>query len=229
MISDDTAKWLFDTIDSVKWDQGHPDSKKHTAMRKKALMELAVLISKMPPLEEDSHYVWLVSDGGHHWNKVGCIKLVRELTGMGLKEAKDKVEGVLDDLGLNTFSIKCKAFQAEMFEALGCTVTKTLVAKEGTIPQVTEMVERACYLKFSEASTTVKVYGNEPPTGEGEVAMFVTAKIPKSLFSSIKLRAHLNVPEGPGVSEEMLLDLKNAVGMSYGKAVQLIVEPAESP
>lgn len=43
-----------------------------------------------PAEEKDEFDVVLSSAGG---NKIACIKAVREVTGLGLKEAKDKVEG----------------------------------------------------------------------------------------------------------------------------------------
>ena len=42
-------------------------------------------------VEEQTEFVTMTSFGA---NKVGVIKVIRELTGLGLKEAKDLVEGV---------------------------------------------------------------------------------------------------------------------------------------
>jgi large subunit ribosomal protein L7/L12 len=43
------------------------------------------------PVEEQTEFTVILSDFGS--NKVGVIKAVRELTGLGLKEAKDLVDG----------------------------------------------------------------------------------------------------------------------------------------
>jgi ribosomal protein L7/L12 len=42
-------------------------------------------------IEEQSEFTVMLSD--HGTNKVGVIKAVREITGLGLKEAKDLVDG----------------------------------------------------------------------------------------------------------------------------------------
>jgi large subunit ribosomal protein L7/L12 len=44
------------------------------------------------PVEEQTEFDVILTNFGA--NKVGVIKVVRELTGLGLKEAKDLVEGV---------------------------------------------------------------------------------------------------------------------------------------
>jgi len=45
-----------------------------------------------PAAEEQTEFTVTMSEFGA--NKVGVIKVIRELTGLGLKEAKDLVEGV---------------------------------------------------------------------------------------------------------------------------------------
>jgi large subunit ribosomal protein L7/L12 len=45
-----------------------------------------------PPAEEKTEFTVTMSEFGA--NKVGVIKVIREITGLGLKEAKDLVEGV---------------------------------------------------------------------------------------------------------------------------------------
>lgn len=44
-----------------------------------------------PAAEEKTEFTVILSDAGA--NKVGTIKVVREITGLGLKEAKDLVDG----------------------------------------------------------------------------------------------------------------------------------------
>ena len=45
-----------------------------------------------PAVEEQTEFTVTMSSFGE--NKVGVIKVIREITGLGLKEAKDLVEGV---------------------------------------------------------------------------------------------------------------------------------------
>jgi len=45
-----------------------------------------------PAAEEQTEFTVMMSEFGA--NKVGVIKVIREITGLGLKEAKDLVEGV---------------------------------------------------------------------------------------------------------------------------------------
>ncbi len=57
----------------------------------------AVAMAAMPaagaaaPAEEKTEFKVVLADGGA--NKINVIKVVRELTGLGLKEAKDLVDG----------------------------------------------------------------------------------------------------------------------------------------
>ena len=52
----------------------------------------AVAVAAAPAAEEKTEFnVTMTSFGA---NKVGVIKVIREITGLGLKEAKDLVEGV---------------------------------------------------------------------------------------------------------------------------------------
>lgn len=54
-------------------------------------------------------------------NKVGVIKVVRELTGLGLKEAKDLVEGVPSTIKEGVSKADADAMKAKLTEA-GATV-----------------------------------------------------------------------------------------------------------
>lgn len=45
-----------------------------------------------PPVEEQTEFTVVMTNFGS--NKVGVIKVIREITGLGLKEAKDLVEGI---------------------------------------------------------------------------------------------------------------------------------------
>jgi large subunit ribosomal protein L7/L12 len=46
----------------------------------------------VPPVEEQTEFTVVMTSFGS--NKVGVIKVIREITGLGLKEAKDLVEGI---------------------------------------------------------------------------------------------------------------------------------------
>ena len=50
------------------------------------------------PVEEKTEFDLILTEAGE--KKINVIKVVRELTGLGLKEAKDLVEGDLDDVDL---------------------------------------------------------------------------------------------------------------------------------
>jgi len=71
------------------------------------------------PVEEQTEFnVVLTSFGA---NKVGVIKAVRSLTGLGLKEAKDAVEGVPTVLKEGVPKAEAEAAKKELEEA-GATV-----------------------------------------------------------------------------------------------------------
>jgi large subunit ribosomal protein L7/L12 len=63
-----------------------------TAAAPVAMMAGGAAAAAAPVVEEQTEFtVTLTSFGA---NKVGVIKVIREITGLGLKEAKDLVEGV---------------------------------------------------------------------------------------------------------------------------------------
>jgi large subunit ribosomal protein L7/L12 len=49
-----------------------------------------------PPAEEKTEFTVVLKGGGA--NKIGVIKVVREVTGLGLKDAKDLVDGAPKDV-----------------------------------------------------------------------------------------------------------------------------------
>ena len=51
----------------------------------------AAMMVAAPPAEEKTEFDVILKSAGA--NKIGVIKVVRALTGLGLKEAKDKVDG----------------------------------------------------------------------------------------------------------------------------------------
>ncbi|CAM6004401.1 unnamed protein product [Sphagnum balticum] len=91
-----------------------------------------------------------------------------------------------------------------------------------------DTVTRSCFLTFSEDTKTVKVSA-KGGTESGKVTIQVTVKIPKSLFKNpVIIHAHIDLPDFGGPSQEMLVDLKQALGMAYGNKIQLIVEPSSA-
>jgi len=69
--------------------------------------------------EKTSFTVELTSGGAQ---KIGVIKVVREITGLGLKEAKDLVEGAPKALKEGATKEEAEAIKAKLEEA-GATVT----------------------------------------------------------------------------------------------------------
>jgi large subunit ribosomal protein L7/L12 len=57
-----------------------------------AAVAVAAAPGAAPAAEEQTEFTVTMSEFGA--NKVGVIKVIREITGLGLKEAKDLVEGV---------------------------------------------------------------------------------------------------------------------------------------
>ena len=69
--------------------------------------------------EEKSEFTVVLKDAGA--NKIAVIKLVKELTGLGLGEAKALVDGAPKDLKENVPAEEAKALEAKFKEA-GATV-----------------------------------------------------------------------------------------------------------
>ena len=69
-------------------------------------------------VEKDTFDVILTSAGGQ---KIGVIKVVREITGLGLKEAKDLVDGAPKELKKGVKKDEAEKIKADL-EAAGATV-----------------------------------------------------------------------------------------------------------
>jgi large subunit ribosomal protein L7/L12 len=69
--------------------------------------------------EEKTEFTVILKDVGA--NKINVIKAVRELTGLGLKESKDLVEGAPKPIKENVNKDDCAAAKAKL-EAAGATV-----------------------------------------------------------------------------------------------------------
>ena len=72
-----------------------------------------------PAAEEQTEFTAILSDVGA--NKIPVIKVVRELTGLGLKEAKDMVDGAPQTLKAGVSKADADAMKAKL-EAEGATV-----------------------------------------------------------------------------------------------------------
>lgn len=67
------------------------------------------------PAEEQTEFTVVLKDAGA--NKINVIKVVREITGLGLKEAKDLVEGAPKDLKEGVSKADAADFKKKLEEA----------------------------------------------------------------------------------------------------------------
>jgi large subunit ribosomal protein L7/L12 len=72
--------------------------------------------------EEKSEFTVELTDGGA--NKIGVIKVVREITGVGLKEAKDLVDGAPKAIKENVSKADAEAMKKKVEEAGGKVTLK---------------------------------------------------------------------------------------------------------
>ncbi len=72
--------------------------------------------------EEKSEYTVELTDGGA--NKIGVIKVVREITGIGLKEAKDLVDGAPKPVKENVAKAEAEEMKKKLEEAGGKVTLK---------------------------------------------------------------------------------------------------------
>ena len=72
-----------------------------------------------PAEEEKTDFDVILKEAGA--NKIGVIKVVRALTGLGLKEAKELVDGAPKPLKEGVSKEECEKI-AETFKAVGATV-----------------------------------------------------------------------------------------------------------
>ena len=95
-----------------------------TAMEEKFGVTAAVAVAAAAPVaaaavEEQTEFDVILSGFGD--NKVAVIKAVRGITGLGLKEAKDAVEGVPTVLKEGVSKAEAEDFKKQLLEA-GATV-----------------------------------------------------------------------------------------------------------
>jgi len=93
-------------------------------MEEKFGVSAAVAVAAAPvaaaaAVEEQTEFDVIMSSFGE--NKVSVIKAVRAITGLGLKEAKDAVEGVPTTVKEGVSKADAEAFKAQLTEA-GATV-----------------------------------------------------------------------------------------------------------
>ena len=79
----------------------------------------AAAAAEAAPVEEQTEFNVILTSFGA--NKVGVIKTVRALTGLGLKEAKDAVEGVPNTIKEAVSKAEAEAAKKDLEEA-GATV-----------------------------------------------------------------------------------------------------------
>ncbi|WP_394754342.1 50S ribosomal protein L7/L12 [Crenothrix sp.] len=95
-----------------------------SAMEEKFGVSAAVAVSAAPAaaaavVEEQTEFDVIMTSFGE--NKVSVIKAVRGITGLGLKEAKDAVEGVPTTLKEGVSKAEAEEFKKQLSEA-GATV-----------------------------------------------------------------------------------------------------------
>ena len=81
----------------------------------KALEEKWGVSAAAAPVEEKTEFTVTMTSFGA--NKVGVIKVIREITGLGLKEAKDLVEGVPSSVKEGVPKAEAEAIKKKLEEA----------------------------------------------------------------------------------------------------------------
>lgn len=84
-----------------------------------AVAVAAPVAAAAAPVEEQTEFDVILTGFGD--NKVAVIKAVRSITGLGLKEAKDAVEGVPTTLKEGVSKAEAEEFKKQLLEA-GATV-----------------------------------------------------------------------------------------------------------
>lgn len=204
-LSKDVADFVIDRLAEV------PSGE----LRSKAMFEVVENTAKyaavVAPEKTPCHVVAMTSG----WNKVGCIELVREITGLGLKEAKDLVESSHEGVPCS-WVLPLTKEQLGAFKALGCMVA--LIDQK----PVGIYVERSCYLVFEKDSKSPDMFSKPPVKGPGQVVVKVKVKIPESLFEPQQMTANLTLPPNE-VTTEMIADLEEVVSQTYGQKIVLSI------
>ena len=80
-----------------------------------AMMAMPAAAAAAPEVEEKTEFDVILKAAGA--NKIGVIKVVRALTGLGLKEAKDKVDGAPSSLLEAVAKDKAEDAKKQLLEA----------------------------------------------------------------------------------------------------------------
>ena len=86
-----------------------------TAAAAMPMMAAAGAAAAGPAAEEQTEFTIVLKESGA--NKINVIKVVREITGLGLKEAKDLVEGAPKDLKEGVSKADAADFKKKLEEA----------------------------------------------------------------------------------------------------------------
>ena len=70
---------------------------------------------KAAPVEEKTEFTVVLKGGGA--NKIGVIKVVREITGLGLKDAKDMVDGAPKEVKAGVSKTEAADIEKKLKEA----------------------------------------------------------------------------------------------------------------
>ena len=75
----------------------------------------AAAAASAAPVEEKTEFTVVLKGGGA--NKIGVIKVVREVTGLGLKDAKDLVDGAPKDVKVGVNKSEAEEISKKLKEA----------------------------------------------------------------------------------------------------------------
>jgi hypothetical protein len=243
VLSQDTLNYLFDGVMNANIPQSAPQVAKDS--HKKALIELGAMIHATPkPTLVDMPVV----AGVYAWSypkekKVAVIKIIRELTGWGLKETKDLVEGggqenfligSTESFAYNFLLVMTAEQVHQAQELLAKAVDSYYWNTEGitfkpnffTMAEKHEpCIERIVYLSVRADSKTVLLAAKPPVTAPGDVVIETKLRVPMAMFSQQTIRARVELPpNGQPMTDEVIADLSQAVGMAYGSKVELVIE-----
>lgn len=225
MLTYDTADALFNLLTGPGIMQSSLISSSH---RKTAILELSGILNKKPipnPAGPDVIHKYRIKYPSD--KKVVIIKWIRGVTGLGLKEAKDLSES-MDQNGYFTIQLYKSVLLAES-SALG-NANASWIDDGPLHPTIQEevaevTVEREIFLLVKKDSKTVKVFADVPAVQAGEVCVQVKVRIPEALFDPVRIVANVEIPSSHEAFDTAIVDLQHAVGMTYGKQVQLVVNP----
>ena len=112
-------------VDFLSQPPGHPDRGAHQDPRRQVGRQgcsgcrrwsgAAAAAAAAAAAEEQTEFTVVLKEAGA--NKINVIKVVREITGLGLKEAKDLVEGAPKDLKEGVAKAEAEDFKKKLEEA----------------------------------------------------------------------------------------------------------------